>query len=399
LLKRNIFGLTNNGSSSAKSTLYVNKTKNIDYSEYFKINNEKSEKKIKIKNRNLNDFNRFTVQARNYHTNINSSKNVINTDNNKEINSNFDIDINSIKNIENKISNGSELKNLYINKNIYNTFYNSNSNLVTYQKINKIINNEDIENDIKKVYNNTGVIINNDINNNMNKIKKEEELSKLKKILKDLETKNKEMQTELELLKNKNLKLKKDPKNISRIIYLDIKNIFNNNIKDIKTNNNNQINIYDLFNFYKFKFNSCSSLIEKIEHFRKVYLDEKLKNSLIEKVYSLFLKNNLTKDIIINGDVKNKLDNINMDDIWKSIITIIGDIDKIKKFNNEMEANINDKKIENNLYKLYYNNWQKIFGVKKKEELRNKITDLINDQNYNDSEEFKLYKILMNKKP
>lgn len=377
----------------------MNKTKNIDYSEYFKINNQKSENNIKIKNRNLNDLNRYTIQARNYHTNINSSKNVINTDNNKIINRNFHIGINSIKNIENKISNGTELKNLYINKNIYNTFYSSNNNLFTHQKINKIINNEDIENDIKKVYNNTGVIINDDINNNVNKIKKEEELSKLKKLLKDLESKNKEMQTELVLLKNKNLKLKKNPKNISRIIYLDIKNIFNNNIKDIKTNNNNQINISDLFNYYKFKFNSCSSLKEKIEHFRKVYLDEKLKNSLIEKGYGLFLKNNLTKDIIINGDVKNKQDNINMDDIWKSIIAIMGDIDKIKKFNNEMEENINNKKIENNLYKFYYNKWQKIFGVTKKEELRNKITDLINDQNYNDSEEFKLYKILMNKKP
>ena len=50
------------------------------------------------------------------------------------------------------------------------------------------------------------------------------------------------------------------------------------------------------------------------------------------------------------------------------------------------------------MYKYYYYNWIKNLRIKTKEDLQNKIKDLIIDQNYNDIEEIKLYNILMNKK-
>ena len=404
--KKNNIGLTVNGSASAKNTLLVNRLKNIDYTEYFKINNQKSENNIKNNNNNNNYFTKYTIQPKNYFTHKTSPKKISNNINKHSLHKKFcfDFDSNSIKNTENAIFNAAELNSLFINKNIYNTFYNTHNNLYTEQSIDSITNKADNDIDeynIKKVYNNTGEIINNDINNNVNKIKKEEELSRLKDTLKKLNLKNKEIQTELNMLQNKNIKIKnnQNENKMNKLLYLDIKNILKNNIN----NNDSQMDISDLLEYYKFKFDSASfSLKENIEYLRKAYLDEKLKNSLIEKGYTLFLK----KDIIDNGnddnDIEIKTDeysvsDINTDDFWKNLIKIIGDIDKMKKFNEELQINVDNENEEKNLYSIYYNKWTNLFGVNNKEDLKNKIVDLINDQNYNDIEEVKLYKILMNK--
>jgi hypothetical protein len=400
--KNSNISISNNGSISAKNTLYINKLKKIDYSEYFKMNIQKSESNAKNKNIYLNNFKNYTIQPNNYFTNKSSPKKITSYITKNLLKGKFPLDLNSIKNTENTLYNPTELNNLFSNKNIYNTVSNNKNNLYTESTNINIIDDEIDDYNIKKVYKNTGAIINNNINNNMNKIKKEEELSKLKDILKKIKNKNKAIQTELNLLRNINTKLENN-QNINkknRLIYLDIKELLNKNKAKINKNNS-QMDISELLQFYKFKFESSSSLRENIEYLRKVYLDEKLKNSLIEKGHKLFLENILIEDINNNSisDNENSVSDINMDDFWKYLIKIMGDIEKIKKFNGEMENKINNKKGEKNIYKVHFEKWAKILGVNNKEDLKNKIVDLINDQNYNDIEEVKLYKILMNKKP
>ena len=398
--KNKNISISNNGSISAKNTLYINNFKKIDYSEYFKMNIQKSESNAKSKNIYLNNFNKYTIQPNNYFTNKSSPKKITSYITKNLLNSKFTLDLNSKKNTENTLYNPTELNNLFSNKNIYNTYNNNKYNLYT-ETTNSIINDDEIDDyNIKKVYKNTGAIINNNINNNMNKIKKEEELSKLKDTLKKIKNKNQEIQTELNLLKNINTKLKNN-QNINkknRLIYLDIKELLNKNKVNVNKNNS-QMDISELLQFYKFKFESSSSLRENIEYFRKVYLDEKLKNSLIEKGHQLFLENITIEDINNNNidDNEDSISEINSDDFWKYLIKIMGDIEKMKKFNGEMENNINNKNGEENIYKVHFEKWAKILGVNNKEDLKNKIIDLINDQNYNDIEEVRLYKILMNK--
>ena len=374
-------------SCSTKNTIYLNKIKNkllnkVDYSDYFKINNNKNEKYINI---NINNLKEYTIQTHKMHTKKN-----IRTENNTILNRSVNND--KFKNI-NTINTSFDNKKLYDNKN----FYNNNtckSNIFTNKKKKYIIYNNDItNNDIKIIYNKERDIINNDINNNIKKIKKQEELLKLKKILLNLKEQNIKMKNELNILKDKNLKKENIKKNKNKQLYIDIKDIFSNTEKNIK-NNNSQININDLLNFYKFKFGASSSLKEKIIFLRNIYLNEKLKNSLVEKTYRLFLDNKIFQEDIKNNSNTN---NIDINNIWKKIKYIIDDINKIKKYNKKLKENINNYNVEKNLYNFYFNNWINFLGVKTKENLKKKINDLIKDENYNDIEETKLYNILMNK--
>ena len=251
----------------------------------------------------------------------------------------------------------------------------------------------DGNNDIKMIYNKTGNIIENDINDNINKMKKEEELAYLRNTLNKLKLQNKKIQNELNIMENKNLKLKNNKTYINKRIYMDIKNIFIDNEKDIKSNNN-RIDFDDILNFYKINIGINSSFEEKIKILRGIYLNEKLKDSLVEKTNKLFLENNLLKE-----EESNKSnDNTNTDKIYNCVSNLLEKIDTIKRNNEELEKKINDKNKEKNLYNFYYNNWLYRLKIKNKEDLKNKIKDLILDQNYNDIEEIKLYNILMNKK-
>ena len=72
--KNKNISISNNGSISAKNTLYINNFKKIDYSEYFKMNIQKSESNAKSKNIYLNNFNKYTIQPNNYFTNKSSPK-------------------------------------------------------------------------------------------------------------------------------------------------------------------------------------------------------------------------------------------------------------------------------------------------------------------------------------
>jgi hypothetical protein len=239
-----------------------------------------------------------------------------------------------------------------------------------------------------KIYNEEGTSIDKDINNNIRKIKSKEELIQLKNIFENLKIENQMIQTELNILHDQNHQLEQKQKDKSKMIYLDIKSIFN----DIKINNNE----IDLNNYYKY-MNKNSSLKEKVEILRNIYIDEKLKNSLVTKAYELLLNikkngNHEEEDLKTNFNMNEKINNI-----WKMINSMIKDTEKVKKYNNNFESNIKNKIREYEIYKIYYNKWINFFSINNSEDLKNRIIDLINDQHYNDNEEFKLYSLLMNK--
>ena len=288
---------------------------------------------------------------------------------NKHINS---CKIKKAKNIDIDIKNLDDNKTLYSYNYIQkqNNYFNRKSNY-NYRKI-------------KNIYYKTGEIIDNIINNNMNKMKKKEEFKNLKKILSNLKSQNQKIKKELTIIQNKNCKLD-NYKN--KYIYQDIKNIFNNNKNIIKKDK--QMNIEDLLNFYKFKFGTPTTFEEKIKILRNIYIYENLKNSLVDNTNILFMNNKIS-----NGNSKEE-SLLNINNTLKWIISLIDDIEKIKKINKEIEEKIKNKKDENNKYNFYYNNWLNLLGIKTKEELYTKIKDLILDQNYNDINEKKLYNILM----
>lgn len=406
----------NNNFDNSLKTILKN---NIDYSDYFKINNQKSAKNLKLKF-NFDDFNKYITQTKN----INSVKNYVNGHNrlNKFIEG--DKIYNSrISNIGNESIKANDY--LYDKKNTYNHFYknknystndknnsftynhfyrNNNNNINTYNSINSKNNSINItninkqndlninNNEMIKIYNEEGNSINNDIRNNIKKIKNKEELMQLKNIFENLRLENKMIQTELNILHNQNHQLEQKQKDKNKMIYLNIKNIFSHTINDIKINNN-EIN---LNNYYKNMIKK-SSLKDKVEILRNIYLDEKLKNSLVKKTYGLLL------DLKKNGnneeeDLKNKFDmNENIKNIWKMINSLMKDTEKVKNYNNNFESNMKNKIREYEIYKIYYNKWINIFSINNREDLKNRIIDLINDQHYNDNEEFKLYSLLMNK--
>ena len=392
---------------------------NIDYSDYFKINNQKSAKNLKLK-LNFDDLNKYIIQSKN----INSEKNLVNGHN--RLNKFIDGDKIYKSNISNIESRKSNNKNLYDKKNTYNHFYRNNKNhsvndknnsftynhfyrnnndiINAYNSKNSInvtninmqsdINNKKINmsginrinNEMIKIYNEEGNSIDKDINNNIRKLKSKEELIQLKNIFENLKLENQMIQEELNILHNQNHHLEQKKKDKSKMIYLDIKNIFNHNINNIKINNN-EIN---LNNYYK---HEKSSLKEKVEILRNIYIDEKLKNSLVTKTYGLLF--DLKKN---NEDVKNNYNiNENIKNTWKEFNSVIKNIEKVKKYNNNFESNMKNKIREYEVYKIYYNKWINIFSINNREDLKNKIIDLINDQHYNDNEEFKLYSLLMNK--
>lgn len=406
----------NNNFDNSLKTILKN---NIDYSDYFKINNQKSAKNLKLKF-NFDDFNKYITQTKN----INSVKNYVNGHNrlnkfiegDKIYNSRIsNIGNESIKENDYLYDKKNTYNHFYKNKNYstndknnsftYNHFYrNNNNNINTYNSINSKNNSINItninkqndlninNNEMIKIYNEEGNSINNDIRNNIKKIKNKEELMQLKNIFENLRLENKMIQTELNILHNQNHQLEQKQKDKNKMIYLNIKNIFSHTINDIKINNN-EIN---LNNYYKNMIKK-SSLKDKVEILRNIYLDEKLKNSLVKKTYGLLL------DLKKNGnneeeDLKNKFDmNENIKNIWKMINSLMKDTEKVKNYNNNFESNMKNKIREYEIYKIYYNKWINIFSINNREDLKNRIIDLINDQHYNDNEEFKLYSLLMNK--
>jgi hypothetical protein len=401
----------NNNFDNSLKTILKN---NIDYSDYFKINNQKSAKNLKLKF-NFDDFNKYITQTKN----INSVKNYVNGHNrlnkfiegDKIYNSRIsNIGNESIKENDYLYDKKNTYNHFYKNKNYstndknnsftYNHFYRNNNNIYAYNSFNSKNNSINItnikkqnekyinNNEMVKIYNEEGNFIEHDISNNIKKIKNKEELIQLKNIFENLKLENQMIQTELNILHDQNHQLEQKQKDKSKMIYLDIKSIFN----DIKINNNE----IDLNNYYKY-MNKNSSLKEKVEILRNIYIDEKLKNSLVTKAYELLLNikkngNHEEEDLKTNFNMNEKINNI-----WKMINSMIKDTEKVKKYNNNFESNIKNKIREYEIYKIYYNKWINFFSINNSEDLKNRIIDLINDQHYNDNEEFKLYSLLMNK--
>ena len=126
--------------------------------------------------------------------------------------------------------------------------------------------------------------------------------------------------------------------------------------------------------------------INEVPTLIKNYGNEKLKNSLFEKLKIVFLEN---KGIIIGDDVDNYLN-------WIEEM-----INKIKKIEKDMvDIKIRLSKItENNIeYNNYYLTISKQFRTKTNTELKNKIIELINQNIISKKEEEKIYKLLLENK-
>ena len=278
----------------------------------------------------------------------------------------------------------------------YESLTNINNKYIARKK-RKIIKENIIgtSNNTCKICNESGKMIIEDINKNIMKIKKEKNLLKLKSILNDLKSDNNKIKNELLLLQHQNLKLEKDKSTQNKKIFLNVKNTLIKNIN----NNNIEIDRKIILNPFNSKIYENSSYRGKIKYIRNVYLDEKLKNSLIEKTLALYLDSNEVenKNNIITND-SNINNNANLTIIWKWIISIAENVDNLKESNDIIKKNIDDLNKENEIYKKYYKNWMKLLGVKTNTELNNKINRLIKCQNINENEEAKMFKILLNKK-
>lgn len=275
-----------------------------------------------------------------------------------------------------------------------NNKYNSNFIARKKRKILKdnLINNT---NNTCNIRNESGKIIMEDINNSLIKIKKEKNLLKLQSILNDLKSDNNTIKNELLLLQRQNLEIENDKNTQNKKIFSNIKNIINKNIN----NNNLEIDKKIILNPFKSKIYESSSYRGKIKYIRNVYLDEKLKNSLVEKTFELYMEDkeiqNKNNNIMNEPNIRN---NTNLPMIWKWIISMAENVDDLKENNDIMKKNIDDLNKENEIYKKYYKNWMKLLGVKTNIELNNKINRLIKCQNINENEEAKMFKILLNKK-
>ena len=271
-----------------------------------------------------------------------------------------------------------------------------NSNFITRKK-RKIIKDNIISasNNTFNIRNESGKMIIEDINNSIMKIKKEKNLLELKNILNDLKSDNNKIKNELLLLQRQNFKIEKDKNIQNKKIFLNVKNTLNKNIN----NNNIEFDRKIILNPFNSKIYENSSYRGKIKFIRNVYLDEKLKNSLLEKTLTLYLDSNEVenKNNIITND-SNIDNNINLPIIWKWIVSIAENVDNLKESNDIIKKNIDDLNKENEIYKKYYKNWMKLLGVKTNTELNNKINRLIKCQNINENEEAKMFKILLNKK-
>ena len=342
---------------------------------------------------NYTDLNKYMSQVHN----INSTRVTQNKGNKMTLNKYFNI--NKI-NLDNKIINSNTVKTLYNNTSLkeYNNIKNKYNSFITRKDKTSFINGI---NNKTNIYNETGNIINNNIKNNINKIKKEKELLKLKKVLNELKTKNNNIQNEISFLKERNAILEHNKIIKNKKLFINIKNILQKIVINNENKNYNNIlkndNTKKLYNTLSYK--------EKIDFISKIYFEEKLKNSFIDKTYLLFLKIKNKKEKEneneINGtgvDTKDMDKEVNIENIWKWIIFLIENIDKLNKNNYNIKKNIDNAIKEKEIYKKYYYNWINIFNVKEKEELIKNIDSLVDDKNINANEEAKMYKMLLSKK-
>ena len=352
---------------------------------------------------NATDFNNYMnhLQKSNNNKRINTNKlNKINKENKISLIKYFNLNkINSDK------KNANSIKTLY-NNNIINSYkkskYSSYNSYITKKNKTNFIN------DINSIYHETGKIINNNINNNINKIKKEKELLNHKRILAELKLKNYKLENELLLLKEKNIKLEQSKHIQNKTIFLKVKKVLTNNtiIKNkinnypLDINDISDLNIINSFNIKKYK---SLPYKERAKYIRNIYLQEKLKNSLIDKTFILYFQSHHSYDKSenkINGKTQT-IEDININNfynIYRWIASMVDNTDKLKKTYEKIQKDIKKLKEEKENYKNYYNNWINTLKINNKEELITKIDGLINYKNINENGHAKMIKILMNKK-
>ena len=362
-----------------KKNKIIKMTKDRNKSDYFyssqkmKMSNFKNDNKIKnnanAKNIKLSELSKYINNAHNINIYSHRTKNEI-IPRHESLNTYFEL---------NKINEGKKsLNNLFNDINIYNKSFIEKKNSSNFiSKKNKL--DSETERYITK---NSA---NNSQNQNSNNSKKAKTLLKLEKILEELKINQNEIQNELIFIKRQNSELEKK-QNIKCInIYNNIKNILNNmpNQGDSK----NIININP--NFYK-----SLSFIEKSKLLRKIYVEEKLQKSLIEKINTLYINSYST---INDGDI-NADNDYNLNNLLNWIKSLIENIDYLKMQNDQLLSDINEKLKEKETYKIYYNKWLNIFGAHSKNDIIQKINAFIKVQNFNNNEKNKMIKMLFNKK-
>ena len=86
-----------------------------------------------------------------------------------------------------------------------------------------------------------------------------------------------------------------------------------------------------------------------------------------------------------------------MHNLLNWVISLVENIDYFNLQDDKIKLEINKKRKEKDLYKIYYNKWSKIFNAYSKEEIIQNINELIKEQNINKNEKIKMIKVLFNK--
>ena len=294
---------------------------------------------------------------------INSCRTKLNKTNKICLNKYFNI---GAKNKDNKKLINKSIKTIY---NKYKYYFNSNNSHKSYNSYNFYItkkNKTTSQDKMNNIYKETGKIINNNINSNINIIKKEKELLNLRNILNELKSKNYQINNKLSLLKEENSNLKDNKNNKNKKLFLDIENLLNKNVMNYANEKNK-----NAYNSLKFK--------EKINYINNIYIEEKLKNSLVNKTYLLYNNYNQYKNKNENNSKEND-NEFNLENIYKWIVSMNANINKLKKNNEKLSYNINNLKEEKEKCKGYYNNWLKMLRIKEKD-FQNKTSRKSNRKN------------------
>ena len=280
-------------------------------------------------------------------------------DNSKYQSSYNNIRFNYNNDIKRNIKNQKSAKNITASRKFGNLLFRLNTHEIDFKekinthKKNTITDPSNLSFEMKKsIFNQNIDLIDKNINTNINKVKNNE-IQNLNRKLNVLKANNDFIQKKIMMLRKKNSMMEKEKNIHNKTILHQIEKIMS--------------------------INEVPTLI-------KNYGNEKLKNSLFEKLKIVFLEN---KGIIIGDDVDNYLN-------WIEEM-----INKIKKIEKDMvDIKIRLSKItENNIeYKNYYLTISKQFRTKTNTELKNKIIELINQNIISKKEEEKIYKLLLENK-
>ena len=291
---------------------------------------------------------------------FNQKSNKYSNENNNYLNQieNNDENDNVIKTTYQCENSGDEEQNFFMNKN------NIKKNIKSKSYNNIFLNNKKL-NEIE--------LINNKKIPNNKKIKYQNEISKLKEEIKNLEEENEILETEITEEEQKNYYLKSNKfikdKNDEETI-LKIKNFLN-----LENKENIIPQLKEMINYIKNNYDS-------IEFPNK---EAKLRDELIEKLEGLY--------ITLTGN--NNFENLEINIIWKWIKHLVNVLDEL---NEEKEKNIKiyQQINENDKYKNFCSELLNEFNLNSIENLKDYINSLLMENNINERRVEKIKKCLMN---